>query len=194
MAKEKKSTANVDSIEDRVKALFSNLKTGDLEITSDRDHGYNCIAWAMGEWEQFWWPDEDSFWPEEAPRQVTVEAFTAAFATKGFKPCLTGKLETGKEKVALYTKHGKPTHASFLSPCGRWASKLGRFHDILHRDLQCIGGGEYGEATHYFERIAPAEPRPAMPNTEYEFAKQYGVTNEALGRLKGRQAPSKRKA
>ena len=66
---------------------------------------------------------------------------------------------------------------------GKWASKLGRGHDIHHLKLESIGGktkSMYGDATHFFERPKPAVPRPQMPNIMYEFATLSGVTNATM--------------
>lgn len=191
----------MESIEGQVRLLFENLKVGDFQITSDRDLSYNCIAWAMGKADSFWWPDSDGAWPPGAERSVKVESFEAAFATEGFTRCDNGAPKIGMEKVALYTLNGKPTHAAFLLPTGLWASKLGRDHDVHHHTLECIGGTSeraYGAATHFFERPMPATSRPQMPNAQYEAAKRYDLTNEAMGLTarvptKGAKAKPKKK-
>ena len=167
-----------------------------MMITSDRDRGYNCIAWAMGDATQFWWPEADAYWPDGVQRQATVQAFSDAFATVGFKQCTDGTHEPGKEKVALYTLAGAPTHASFLTERGTWASKLGRDHDVEHVTLGCISGygqNDYGDATHFFVRDLPAVPRPKMPNVMFEKAQTLELTNESQGRLK-KPAPGAKKA
>lgn len=177
------------TLEDQIRENFPDLKVGDLVITSDRDRSYNCIAWAMGDSSQFWWPGADGYWPSGVPQAVTIQAFTAAFATVGFTPCADAKHVAGREKVALYTNAGTPTHAAFLAADGMWASKLGRDHDVKHRHLASIGDNRsagYGAATHFFERSMPASSRPKMPNTQYEDAQKYDMTNEMQGRLKSK--------
>lgn len=167
------------SIEDSIRQGFERLQRGDLKVTSDKTVQYNCIAWAMGDAARWWWPESDGYWPPGAPRAATVEAFTAAFATVGFAPCDDGRPVAGQEKVVLYTKNGKPTHASFLKAPGEWSSKLGQGHDVSHRTENCIGGRAYGEPTHYFQRPTPSTPRPVMSNLMAELAEKYGATNEA---------------
>lgn len=58
---------------------FPNLKPGEYKITSPETAQYNCIAWAAGCSTDWWWPDEDSYWPPESPRQETMDAFLRAF-------------------------------------------------------------------------------------------------------------------
>jgi|GEM_PF-646255 len=183
------------SLESEIRGRFENLKVGELEVTSDQNNYYNCIAWAMGESDAYWWPDGDGYWPHGVPRVVDIKSFSAAFATKGFRPCADAKPREGVEKVALYTKQGLPTHAAFLSPSGKWASKLGKHHDVLHETLACIGGDSYGAATHFFERDIPTHPRPTMPNMEYELAGKYGLTNKSQGitPIKKKTSPAKKR-
>lgn len=185
----------MDSLEAQIRADFGRLKTGEFEIASDKDKNYNCIAWAMGKSDQYWWPDPDAVWPESAPMAETVEAFVAAFATEGFTPCVDCKPIVGVEKIALYTFNGKPTHAAIMLGHGKWHSKLGKGHDVYHFSLACIGGAhsnsKYGDATHFFERPEPATPRPQMPNKMYEFAKTLGVTNAAISASKQGSKPAK---
>lgn len=104
----------MESLEAQVRIDFERLKAGDFEITSDKDRSYNCIAWAMGKSDQFWWPDADAVWPESVPKVESLEAFQEAFATQGFVLCADGTPKQGFEKIALYTLNGKPTHAAFL--------------------------------------------------------------------------------
>ena len=166
------------TLEAEIREGFERLAVGDLRITSDICTKYNCIAWAMGDPDNFWWPDgEDGYWPAGVEVAETVDAFIAAFATKGFTPCDDGSPVEGKEKVALFTKKGKPTHASYLMSTGEWASKLGRDHDVVHITAPVIGGLRYGDPTHFFERPIPAEPRPIMPNTKAEWAAKVQMTN-----------------
>lgn len=167
------------SLEKKIRQGFERLQPGDLTVTSDTTEKYNCIAWAVGDHTNWWWPSHGYYWPEGVERSITIEAFTAAFSTVGFKPCADGKHADGVEKLALFTKNGKPTHASFSLPNGKWASKLGRDHDIEHLSVEGIGGAEYGDPTHFFCRKTPDPPRPKMPNLMAEFAAKYGAVNNA---------------
>ncbi|HMD98104.1 MAG TPA: hypothetical protein VKM93_12350 [Terriglobia bacterium] len=37
---------------------FPNLNAGNHEITSAASRLYNCIAWAAGDTQRWWWPDD----------------------------------------------------------------------------------------------------------------------------------------
>ena len=123
------------------------------QVTSPQDVQYNCIAWAAGENDIWWWPDEmfSLHWPEDAPRQVTIEAFIQAFSTKGYSPCESGNLEQGFEKIALYALNEEPTHAARQIPDGSWTSKLGRLQDISHT-IDALNGPEYGSVALFLKR------------------------------------------
>ena len=136
------------------------------DCTSDRTHGladtYNCIAWAAGKVNEWWWPwDIGGYtWPQgeglrfELPHQETVENFVLAFKSQGYSECENGDLEEGFEKIAIFANHrGTPTHAARSLPIGAWTSKLGAFEDIQHPTLQSIEGRSYGKAVSFLRRI-----------------------------------------
>jgi hypothetical protein len=99
----------------------------DWRMTSPESVDYNCIAWAAGEDDRFWWPDllGIGYWPPGAVRRETLDAFVEAYGTLGYAVCADGILEEGFEKVALFTRAGKPTHAARQLRSGAWTSKLG---------------------------------------------------------------------
>jgi hypothetical protein len=146
-----------------IESLFPRLRSAAYQITSPRDGIYNCIAWAVGDTTRWWWPDAagQEFWPDGVPRQETVEAFLAAFATLGFDPGASVLLEEGVEKIALYANAaGQPKHATRQLASGRWTSKLGQAEDIEH-DLHDLTGDVYGSVAYLLKR-----PRTAMPPGE----------------------------
>lgn len=120
------------------------LRDDDFKEASPATSDYNCIAWAAGQTNKWWWPSEDSYWPLGALRQCTLAAFAQAYALSGYEPCIESGLEPGFEKVALYTDGDEPTHAARQLPDGRWTSKLGRQVDIEHVELGCLEGNYYG--------------------------------------------------
>jgi hypothetical protein len=73
-------------------------------VTSPKTPRYNCIAWAAGDNQRWWWPDPDNvaYWPAGATREATVAAFIEAFGTLGYQPCINSDLEPGYQKVPLY--------------------------------------------------------------------------------------------
>lgn len=141
-----------------VEENFPRLRgTAEYRRTSDWDPFYNCIAFAAGDDQRWWWPPLPNrvgdYWPSGAPAEETVAAFVAAFATRGYVTCADGAFELGIEKVAVYARKGGPTHAARQNPVtGEWMSKLGRGYDISHSSADLLGGSDYGEVEVYLQR------------------------------------------
>src|SRR5258708_7445589 len=117
---------------ERLEETFPKLSETVYIITSPATDRYNCIAWVAGDTDSWWWPDpfEQEYWPDEAPREETLEAFVVAFTGLGYALCLSGELEAGFEKLAFYADgHGVPTHAARQLRNGQWTSKLGAWED-----------------------------------------------------------------
>lgn len=90
--------------------------------------------------------------------EETKSAFVAAFESIGYEVCADGNPEQEAEKIALYMKDGKPTHAARQIPgTSVWLSKLGRGWDIHHTDVNGVGGAEYGEVACFMSRSVPGE-------------------------------------
>ena len=130
-------------------AQFPALRGSQFEITSEATTVYNCIAWAAGDTDKFWWPGH--FWPRSVGRNVTRESFVKAFQSRGYAVCDSPGAEASFEKIALYEHNGTPTHAARLLPNGRWSSKLGRSHDISH-PLEGLNGDQYGSPVLFMKR------------------------------------------
>ena len=129
-----------------IKQHFPNLGQ-DCKITSPETSSYNCIVWAAGVSDKFWWPDSEyiAFWPQQIHRRVTLESFIAAFETLRYARCESEEYEDGFEKIAILVDPFtiKPTHAARQLTTGRWTSKLGQSFDIEH-DLREVCGQIYG--------------------------------------------------
>ncbi len=118
-----------------IDAIFPGLAGKDFKVTSAKDADYNCIAWAVGVTDDWWWPGgtRRTHWPAGVPRQETMNAFQLAFETLGFESCSTEVAEAGFEKVAIFAdSQGIPKHAARQLMTGRWTSKLGKMEDIEH--------------------------------------------------------------
>lgn len=137
-----------------LKAEFPCLTEANYHVTSPQDVQYNCIAWAAGENDVWWWPDDMlyAYWPDTVPRQTTMAAFIQAFSTKGYYPSDDGSLEEGFEKVALYAINERPTHAAKQLCDGNWTSKLGQNHDISHA-IDALDGPQYGSVALFLKRV-----------------------------------------
>jgi hypothetical protein len=141
-------------------AIFPGLQGQAYQVQSPPTLGYNCIAWAAGDSQNWWWPDEDGqdTWPAGVARAETLEAFRDAFAALGYVACDREDLEPGFEKIALYaTAQAVPKHATRQLANGRWTSKLGGLEDIEH-ELHDLSGAAYGTVVQVMKRpLPPAE-------------------------------------
>ena len=135
---------------------FPRLKaSGAYEQRSFPDKNYNCIAFAAGDTNRWWWPigRAGNYWPLGSPREETVATFVSAFESIGYTICSDGATDTGHHKVVLYAKVGLPTHAARQeSDTTMWLSKLGQSYDIAHQYIEDVGGDEYGEPVLFLRR------------------------------------------
>ncbi len=139
----------------RIEQTFPRLRSMEYKVTSPATTDYNCIAWAADDDTAWWWPDayDIGYWPREAPRAETIEAFVAAFGLLGYKPCHDHSPEPGFEDVAIYVDAaGIPTHAARLLKSGRWTSKLGEWEDIEHNTFESLDGDLYGHVGQLLRR------------------------------------------
>jgi hypothetical protein len=146
-----------------VKDSLPRLTATNYRITSSASWQYNCIAWAADITDAWWWPAPGRYWPSEAPREETIAAFLAAFASLGYQPIADSALEPAVEKLVLYAQNETPTHAARQLADGWWTSKLGPNIDIEHETPDAVTGGLYGEVVAVLGRatIVPATNPPA---------------------------------
>lgn len=105
-----------------------------FHLTSNCTFEYNCIAFAMGMTDRWvdiayhpwhWWP------PVE--KGQTKDHLKNAFIYFGFEECgLDDAIETDYDKVALYEKDDKWTHAAKIVAEGIYHSKFGASFDGEH--------------------------------------------------------------
>jgi hypothetical protein len=139
---------------ERLERLFPRLQGAAYRITSSARDTYNCIVWAAGDTNRWWWPGDaaQTYWPVGIPRLETLMAFCDAFATLGYTTCEQADLEAGFEKIALFADaDGIPTHAARQLSDGRWTSKLGILEDIEHA-LEDLTGAAYGSVVQILKR------------------------------------------
>ena len=130
---------------------FPNTLIQDFVITSPKDPFYNCIAWAYGVNDAWFWPHPYAFWPAGIPKELTLDAFIKLFEGIGFLVCSNGNYEIGFDKIAIYEKDNIPTHAAKLLINDVWSSKLGDNFDISHT-LFSMQDGVYGNASTFMKR------------------------------------------
>lgn len=130
-----------------IQTLFPGLRTTPFRLASPRARNYNCIGFAANDEENWWWPEGDAptiYWPPGAPRELTLNAFSAVFLMLGYTVGGGDTHDPGIEKVALFAdSSGTPTHAARQLATGQWTSKLGEAEDIEH-DLRALEGEIYG--------------------------------------------------
>ena len=130
-----------------IRRHFPHLNDTKLVITSPRTPTYNCIAYAAGDHTRWWWPDSIGlfYWPPIVQRVEKLPAFQQAFEALGYELAPGFDLEPNFERVAIFCREGKPTHAAKQLPTGLWSSKLGQLEDISH-DFSGLNGDSYGTA------------------------------------------------
>lgn len=133
---------------------FPRLRREPFEVKSPCTTNYNCIGWAAGDDQNWWWPG-GRYWPGTVTRDDSVATFMAAFAALGYECCDSDAVEPGVEKVALYVdeQRGRVTHAARQLPDGFWTSKLGPQWDINHSlDGVCGPHPAYGRVAQILRR------------------------------------------
>jgi hypothetical protein len=144
---------------ERIEQAFPGLRGSGFQVTSPENDHYNCIAWAVGDTKNWWWPDEpgqpdSAHWPPNVPRVETLGAFRQAFAALGYVVCDDERPEGGYEKIALFALAGVPKHAARQLSSGRWTSKLGPMEDVEHA-LHDLTGLVYGSVVLVMKRPLP---------------------------------------
>jgi len=135
---------------------FPRLTAANCRPTSPYDDGYNCIAWAAGDTERWWWPDAQfqAYWPPGVPRETTIEAFVAAYRLSGYVLRSDPTFELGIRKVSIDALDGRPTHAARQLRDGWWASKVGRDIDVEHT-FEALDGPTYGRSITVLASASP---------------------------------------
>jgi len=137
-----------------LEARFPRILDEGYQITSPKATTYNCVAWAASEDTRWWWPDQyhQYYWPLRT-RNLLLETFKEAFSTLGYSPCgMDASLESGFEKVAVYTSGFHVTHMARQLSSGEWTSKCGTLEDISHPALTGLECSEYGRVAVIMKR------------------------------------------
>jgi len=115
-----------------LETVFPKLGGTPYSVTSPRSKHDNCIAWAAGVTDSWWWPDPDfvGFWPAGISRELSIAAFIQAFESLGYSVCDDALYDPSLEKVALFAREGQPTHAARQLSGGTWTSKCGKLEVI----------------------------------------------------------------
>lgn len=123
-------------------------------VKSDSDFNYNCLAFALGDNQNWWEPPGryGFYWPAGFPADVGVETVTAILELHGFVVELDRHRRPVAESIAIYAKGDEWTHfAKYVD--GTWTSKIGEDHDITHTSLELLEGDMYGTVVRILSRI-----------------------------------------
>lgn len=127
-------------------------------ITSPCTRRYNCIAWAIGRNDIWYWPplgqepEDDEYWPADIPDDDSIDAFVIAMKKEGYSICEDSCKESDYIKIALYSKDERCTHAARQLLNGMWTSKLGPLHDIQHSTPYSLEGNFYGKVKYILKK------------------------------------------
>jgi hypothetical protein len=147
---------------------FPNLRKRGFTRTSEPDC-FNCIAFAIGDTNHWWWPSDDAdplsrnYWPNDVPDDTLISTFILVFSKHGFVVCDSSSYEPGYTKVALYAIGNNVQHAALQQHNGKWKSKLGLHEDIEHT-LDGLEGPEYGKVAAFLKKPAEGtnvDPKPS---------------------------------
>ncbi len=150
LAKEIKiSLSNLDKKEKD--EYFPNLQDGLFTYESRATKRYNCVAWSIAK--TWWWISHKRKWPRKIKSTPFLYSYVKYFESLEFKRCESGEYEEGIEKIAIYYSSGDIfKHVAFRLDRDRWASKLGGWEDIYHKNVNCLAGGKYGIYIIYMKR------------------------------------------
>jgi len=143
-----------DKLINQLLGQFPNLQLHLSCISSPKTASYNCIAYAASDVNRWWWPDAygQYYWPERVLRTASLPAFQQAYESLGYQLCGNGRHEANLEKIAVYHLNRAPTHAARQLGDGRWTSKMGQWHDIVHTERCLTGSPEYGDIAFFMSR------------------------------------------
>ena len=139
-------------------AMFPSLASEDFEIVEGTSGRYNCIAYAAGYANDWWWPDGINYWPPWATLTDRMESLIEVFAGLGYEQCDDSRAEADYRKIALYEAQGEMKHVALQMPNGAWRSKMGQGPVIEHRNPESLAGGDYGDPTVFMRKSIGANP------------------------------------
>jgi hypothetical protein len=134
--------------------FFPNLREEDYEKRSEQTDRYNCIAFALGDEQNYWWPTPRyaCYWPPGFERTNTLPVLQKICEWFGYRACDNGEREAGFEKIALYADPTGVQHAARQLQSGVWLSKIGELEDIEHTTLESLESDDYGKVALYMKR------------------------------------------
>jgi hypothetical protein len=131
---------------------FPALVGKDYEI-SDEDFNYNCLAYALGDYHNWWEPPrgEGRYWPPGFAEDTTVETAEKILGAHGFTEVLPIGELPATDSIAIYAIGNEWQHFARFSG-GAWSSKLGEGHDVSSVDLGDLAINDYGTVVKVLSR------------------------------------------
>jgi hypothetical protein len=147
-------------IRERLERIFPNLKTTQYKIMSPEDTRYNCVSWAIHDYQDDsypidWWeptPLLNYYWPLEKNRDYSVQSYQEMFEMLGYSVCKSSQYLKGFTKITIFSLNGIFKHVcrQDVTYPNMWLSKIGQNVDIEH-DLDGLSGDFYGYPTVFME-------------------------------------------
>jgi hypothetical protein len=134
---------------------FPGLHSTGYEVTSPHDPKYNCVAYAVGDINRFWYDAnvKGYYWPPGEPSADTLEGWLKVFAIHGYQETDDDSFEPSYEKIAIYAGTEGPEHVARQRASGLWTSKMGKGRDIDHATVSALEGESYGRVAKIMKRL-----------------------------------------
>jgi hypothetical protein len=133
---------------------FPGLRTTSYEVTSPADPKYNCVAFAVGDVNRFWYDAKVGgyYWPPGIPSADTLDGWVKLFVIHGYRETDDDSLEPESEKIAIYASPDGPEHVARQRASGIWTSKMGKGRDIDHAALTALEDATLGKVVKIMKR------------------------------------------
>ncbi|MDQ2947975.1 MAG: hypothetical protein M3Y27_18915 [Acidobacteriota bacterium] len=121
--------------------------------TSDEDFNHNCLAFAVGDYHNWWEPPSGhgQYWPPGFSEDVTVQTVESIIRVHGFTVELDVNAHPESDAIAIYAEGNDWSHFARFSN-GAWACKLGGGHDVYPIRLKDLEGSVYGRVVKILAR------------------------------------------
>jgi hypothetical protein len=122
---------------------------------SDESFNYNCLAYALGDHNQWWEPPRapGQYWPPGFSEDVTIQTVEKIIRVHGY----TKEVELGSmpeaDAIAIYGIGEEWAHFAKFSG-GKWEAKLGCGHDVQGVNLSDMEVPIYGKVVKILSRPA----------------------------------------
>ncbi len=120
---------------------FPGLNDENHKETSPVDFEYNCLAYVLGDFRNWWEPPGlfGHYWPDGFPADVSVDTAVSILKLHGYMVEVRIGTIPDAEAVAVYADGSEWTHFAKFSN-NVWFSKLGEGTDISHERLDSLEG------------------------------------------------------